>query len=347
MLLVKPFLGCDRNCAYCFQGNYRKDNLPKMDYNIEEVLKSMEANLNGSKIVCLHGGEPLMLPIEDIEQILKKGHQLTSRTAIQTNGFLLNDKHVELFKRYDTSVGISYDGFGKLNEARMNPDEAREIWQKVKWLIRKGVRTSLIVVVSKANAGTQDKLLKLKRFIVEARNLGISGGRLNPCDYPGWTLENRRLVEVYQDLAVFVMVNRLRWGPFTDIWQSLRHRGGVVCTFLDCDPFHTRAATVILGDGSVTNCLKMAIQTDFVRHASATSIRSEVLSSKTEEENGCQGCPWWYNCYGGCPAQAIDEDWRNRTTFCSLYKALFRLYQNVQQWGGTPCPPKPPGHKGR
>ncbi|GAI12962.1 unnamed protein product, partial [marine sediment metagenome] len=217
-----------------------------------------------------------MLPKADIEQILKKGQQLTGRTAIQTNGFLLDDEHIEIFKKCDTSVGISYDGHGTLNEARMNSEEAAEIWQKVERLIKEGIRTSLIVVVSRANAGTQDKLLRLKQFLIEARNIGIGGGRLNPCDHPDWSLDKERLVEVYQDLAMFVMANRLRWGPFTDIWNSLRHRGPVVCTFLDCDPHHTRAATVILGDGSVANCLKMAIQTGFVRHASAAGTRSQI-----------------------------------------------------------------------
>lgn len=341
MLLVKPYLGCNRNCSYCFEGDYRQNNQPKMDYDIDKVLQSMHDNLNGNKIVCLHGGEPLMLPKSDIEQILKKGYQLTSRTAIQTNAFLLDDKHMELFKKYNTSVGVSYDGFGNLNEARMNRSEAKEIWQKVKRLIEGGVRTSLIVVVSRANAGTQNRLQRLKQFLIEARDLGIGGGRLNPCDHPDWALDKERLSSVYQDLAVFVMVNRLRWGPFTDIWNSLRHRGPVVCTFLDCDPFHTKAATVILGDGSVTNCLKMAIMTDFARHDRTASIRSHVLSSKPEEKGGCQGCPWWNNCHGGCPAQAIDDDWRNRTAFCPMHKSLFGLYQNVQWWGAGGGQPPP------
>jgi len=333
MLLVKPFLGCNRNCKYCFEGDYRQDNPPKMDHEIKLVLDSMEANLNGNRLVCLHGGEPLMLPKSDIEQILKKGYQLTSRIAIQTNAFLLDDEHMELFKKYNTSVGISYDGFGNLNEARMNQGEAKEIWQKVKRLIEKGIRTSLIVVVSRANAGTPNRLQRLKQFLIEARKLGTTRGRLNPCDHPDWMLDKERLVKVYRDLAVFTMVNGLLWGPFTDIWNALRHRGPVVCTFNDCDPFHTRSATVILGDGSVTNCIKMAIQTNFIRHAKATDMRSQILLSKPEEEGGCQGCSWWDNCHGGCPAAAIDKDWRNRTIFCSMYKAMFGLYRNVQRWG--------------
>lgn len=337
MLLVKPYLDCDRDCKYCYQGDYRLENPQKMDYNIKKVLDSIEANLNGSNTVCLHGGEPLMLPKSDIEQILRKGYQLTSRTAIQTNAFLLDDEHMELFKKYNTSVGISYDGFGNLNEARMNKSEAKEIWDKVERLIKGKIRTSLIVVISKANAGTQDRLLRLKQFLLEARNLGISVGRLNPCYHPTWDLDTESLVKVYQGLAVFTMVNGLRWGPFIDIWNSLTHRDHVVCTFTECDPFHTKSATVILGDGSVTNCIKMAIQTDFIRHDSFSNDRSKILLSKSEEEGGCQGCQWWTYCYGGCPAQAIDEDWRNRTIFCPAYKGMFSIYRNVLRWGsGTP-----------
>ena len=38
--------------------------------------------------------------------------------AIQTNGVLLNDAHVALFKKYHVGVGFSIDGPGELNLAR-------------------------------------------------------------------------------------------------------------------------------------------------------------------------------------------------------------------------------------
>ena len=337
MLLVKPYLGCNRSCQYCFEGAWRNDTQPAMDYEIDMVLEAMHTNLTGARVACLHGGEPLMIPKEDIDRILQKGHQLTGRTAIQTNGFLLDDDHMDIFKRYNTSVGVSYDGFGDLNEARMNEEEAEAIWDKVKTVQGRGLRTTLIVVVSKANAGTPDKLEQLKQFLIETKKLGITGGRLNPCDHPDWILPIDRMCEVYRDLAIFVMENNMHWGPFTDMWNSLRHHGPVVCVFRDCNPFNTQAATVILGDGSVTNCIKMAIKTNFEK-TDGSNPRTEALLTKTQGENGCLGCQWWNYCQGGCPSCGIDGNWGNRSIFCEMYKTVFSLYSNMQRWSMLPSP---------
>lgn len=345
MLLVKPYLGCNRHCAYCFEGDWRNDTRPAMDYDIDKVLQAMHDNLNGARIACLHGGEPLMLPKDDIDRILQKGHQLTGRTAIQTNGFLMDDDHLAIFKRYHTGVGVSYDGFGDLNKARMNESEADEIWQKVLKLIEEGIRTSIIVVVSRANAGSKDKLKRLEQFLIEAKKQGVVGGRLNSCDHPDWILPVGKLREVYRNLALFVMENNIRWGPFTDMWNSLRHQGPVVCVFRGCNPLNTQAATVILGDGSVANCIKMSIKNDFERKDNPNPRTKELLT-KAQDKGGCAECAWWNYCHGGCPAQGIDDDWQNRSIFCPIYKEIFPLYRSIQTWQQLPST-LPPSLRGK
>ena len=329
MLLVKPYLGCNRQCIYCHQADYRAENKTEMDYDIQAITDSMKENLNGNRLVCLHGGEPLMLPKTDIEKILQTGHRLTGRTSIQTNAFLLDDDHIKIFKRYSTSVGISYDGFGDLNSYRMTSKESDNIWDTMKKLRENNLNVGIITVVSKANAGSMEKLKDLCDFLLGAKELGIHG-RLNPC----YHLESQpdNLFEIYQSLAAFVIMNDIQWGPFTDIWNSLRHRGMVVCVFTNCDPFHTQAATVIKGDGSVINCLNISFQTNFERHDKPDNTRAEILLSKTQEQGGCKGCRWWSSCYGGCPAHGENNDWRNRTFFCNLYQGIFGIYHNMQNW---------------
>src|SRR5690606_30332188 len=66
-------------------------------------------------------------------------------------------------------------------------------------------------------------------------------------------------------------------------------------------------------------------------------IRYEVLPQIPMEDGGCKGCRYWRNCFGGCPAEGIGGDWRNRTRFCKAYyglfdeaeKALKRLMPNI------------------
>jgi len=152
---------------------------------------------------------------------------------------------------------------------------------------------------------------------------------LNPCmGAPEYELDEKRLIEVYLDLARFCLERNLRWSPFEDIVHALQGKPRV-CTFSGCDPFSTPSATVILGDGSVTNCMRTNQEYILLRHPVKMNIRSEILSEIPQEFGGCQGCKYWTACYGGCPSGAINNDWRNRTYLCPLWKALFQFFENV------------------
>jgi len=66
-----------------------------------------------------------------------------------------------------------------------------------------------------------------------------------------------------------------------------------------------------------------------LRHPVKMDIRNEILAETPQEFGGCQGCKYWTACYGGCPSGAINNDWRNRTYLCPLWKALFQYFENV------------------
>ena len=56
------------------------------------------------------------------------------------------------------------------------------------------------------------------------------------------------------------------------------------------------------------------------------------LNNKFERKKygGCKDCEFFDNCHGGCPSQAINGDWRNRTELCDLYYDLFSKVRNMQ-----------------
>jgi uncharacterized protein len=324
MLLVKPFLGCNLNCRYCYQRNYRRKNKPKLAYNLDVVLKRMEEFKDLEMV--LHGGEPLVMPKKDVEKILAKMYELTGKSGIQTNGTLIDNEHIEMFKKYKTDVGISFDGPGILSEFR--DPRAYHLDRTIEQLVKEGINTSVIIVISKANAGTNHRLSKLKNYLLELGRLNVKG-RINPCmGAPEYELDEKRLIEVYLDLARFCMERNLVWSPFDDIIHGLQGKPRV-CTFSGCDPFSTPAATVILGDGSITNCMRRNEEYILLRHPANYNIRNEILLEIPQEFGGCQGCKYWNACYGGCPAGGIKGDWRNRTYLCSLWKALFQYFENV------------------
>jgi uncharacterized protein len=324
MLLIKPFLGCNLDCKYCYERNYRHKYKPKADYNLDLVLTRMEEFKDLE--MALHGGEPLAMPKKEVERIFAKMYELKGKSAIQTNGIFIDEDYIQMFKRYKTDVGISFDGPGELSEFR--GPKTYNLDKTIERLVKEGINTSVIMVISKSNAGTDERLKKLKEYLLELEKLKVNG-RLNPCmGAPDEELDEKRLIEVYLDLARFCLERNLRWSPFEDIVHGLQGKPRV-CTFSGCDPFATPSAVVVLGDGSLTNCMRTNQEGILLRAPVTMYTRDEILTETPQEFGGCKGCKYWTACRGGCPSGAINNDWRNRTYLCPLWKALFQYFENV------------------
>jgi len=301
--------------------------------------------------MCLHGGEPLMIGKDDVRRILFRMKELYGKSSIQTNGVLIDNDFINIFKECSTNVGLSHDGPGELSKYRLYKFKNVNLDDKVRAMTKAGVSLSIITVVSKANAGTDQLLDKLKAWLLDLHKMNITG-RLNPCGgAPGYELSQDRAKEVYLNLALFCLQHNLKWSPFTDIMHALQGKSRV-CTFMGCDPFCTPSAAELLADGSVTNCMRLNKEGILLRAPARDYLRNDILSQTSQEFGGCQGCQYWSACQGGCPGMAINNDWRNRTYLCDVWKALFQFYDkslafcNIQDsscnniGGESPCPPE-------
>ena len=331
-ILVKPYLECNLHCSYCYETEYRKHNEPKMDYDLDAVLKAMGEVHHGDREIGLHGGEPLCMPKPDVEKILAKCVELNGKSLIQTNGTLIDDEWIEIFKRNKTHVGISCDGPGELSAFRMDAPTADRLVKTIAKVKKSGLGVSVISIISKSNAGTKEKFSAYKDWLLQLKELGI-GGRLNPCGCgqdPKFELNLDGLTEVYKDLTRFCMEHGLTWSPMSDLAVKVGG-GGAVCVFQGCDIFHTDSATVILGDGAITNCMRVNQGDIALRHPARYSTRDDLLQTIPQEYYGCKDCEYWNYCRGGCPSTAIDSDWRNRTYLCPVWKGIIEVVLNARK----------------
>lgn len=330
MLLIKPYLGCNISCNYCYEKPYRENHSVAMQYNLEVILETIERLYKemgfNQSIPCLHGGEILCLPKKDVEAILKKIFELSGRTSIQTNGTRIDDDFLEMFSKYKTNVGVSWDGPGDLSSFRPGTDKVGETMEK---MVKDGYSVSSIIVVSKANAGTKEKIEKLKEWILKLTKMGITG-RVNPCaNSKEFELDTDELTKFYIDLADFMIKNNIKgWSPFSDIINGLKQKGRV-CSFSSCDIFNTPSATVILGDGTVSSCMRTNGEHVLRKDDKTLNTREEILKQIPREYGGCKDCRFFIACNGGCPTASIDDDWRNRTYLCHLWRALFEYYERM------------------
>ena len=106
---------CNIQCQYCYQNPQRDAGNLNPSYDLDLMKAAIKAE--GGPF-ALFGGEPLLVPERDLEELWSWGLQQFGQNTVQTNGTLINDEHVRMFHAYKVAVGISIDGPGELNDVR-------------------------------------------------------------------------------------------------------------------------------------------------------------------------------------------------------------------------------------
>ncbi|MBY3181037.1 GRRM system radical SAM/SPASM domain protein [Rhizobium laguerreae] len=127
LLVLQPTTQCNLNCGYCYLGHRMGRNVMS-----QAVVENIAANLCKSRFlhstleVSFHSGEPLLVgtewfkrTIDTLSRSWRDGTKVVY--SVQTNGTLINEEWIELFRRYDIRVSISLDGPPQFNDvARPN-----------------------------------------------------------------------------------------------------------------------------------------------------------------------------------------------------------------------------------
>jgi len=338
-LSIKGTIDCNLDCEYCYEHNLRNTN-KYSNWNTDKIKKTFKKLYEEkNETPSLHGGEPLVLGKSDVEELLKFGYDLHGRVGMQTNGLLIDDDYIEMFKKYNVHVGISIDGPWPLNKPRTNKKNTNKIIKNIYKMVAKEVKPGIIMVLHKAN-GLPGQREQLKDFILELKSLGINGGRLNLAEIDDRDVKKRlelspkEASDLYKDLAEFVLVknDNLRWQPFRDVIDNLLGLGTGTCIFGKCDYFQADAERVINGDGSISTCYKNAKKgITYERKKRSKKQKNErykMLKEISKEHGGCKNCKYWPICYGGCPAEGEFNgatDWRYKSRHCLAYRSIYKI----------------------
>ncbi len=345
-------LNCDGYCKSCYENRIRQKKT-FYPYDIEAIEKTLKEEINkdidgNHNVPTLHGGEPLLMAVNDMERLLKIIFEKYGRTSIQTNALSMNDKHLALFKTYKTSVGISIDGdTAELNRGRWNAKifsdeyiqkQTDKVMENIKRCKDAGLSVSVISILRKYNA-SPERINKFLNFLRRLRDeFGIFWVRANEgIVYDENQKDEEELTSEELGLAFTVLASiclsdkRLMWSPFRDIVDSMLGNKNVVCIFTECDVWHTTAEEPIDYLGNIGNCLKGGGAVDGLQVLRADSIskeRYEALIQIPQEYGGCKDCRYWCVCKAGCPGEGMNNDWRSKTRFCYGWKQLFTFTEN-------------------
>ena len=340
-ILLMPTLDCNLKCFYCF-GRDRFHKKMNEKLNVSRMIETLNRIYRKGEYIHLHGGEPLLADLNTLERLLSEMYRLRGKTSIQTNLTLLKDEHIELFKKYRTSVGVSIDGSPELTLLRgWKPFDSYQVQRYYNLVMENceklkdaGINMGFLVVLTKINAGNRKRLAKLMAWLEEVLNEFNTTARLNFMFDEGiakkYELSEDEAERVYETLFHFNIHLCGKLYPMQDAIKRLRGYT-TVCWMQGCDPFNSLTKT-ILPDGTLTLCDRW-IPDRMFPPVKGVNIREQILRN-TE----CRGCRYFNVCHGGCPREGINGDWRHKTRFCRAYYKLFLLAEKLLRMAGIePC----------
>ena len=347
--LVPVGTACNLKCTYCYENPQRDAKNISALYDVDKMLAALDKT--DARSFTLFGGEPLLVPLVDLERFFAHGLRKYGHNNIQTNGSLITADHLDLFRKYNVYVGISVDGPGDLNGARLgnSPAQTAELTKKtmaaIDALCRLDWAPSLIVTLHRLNA-TAGPRERLKSWFKDLDCLGVRSVRLHTLEIDGvetrsmLKLTDKENVEAFIDLLEFrEKYLRINFDMFDDMLTLLRgDHGATSCVWNSCDPYTTSAVHGIDGDGTLSNCGHVAKDGVNFRKSDTSGHERQLALYRTPQAfNGCQGCRFFVICKGYCPGGAVDNDWRNRTELCgTIFGLLEYMEARVVREGVVP-----------
>jgi len=351
---VRPLgVRCNLACRYCYDSPLRCSGRNSPRYDLDRIRAAIESR---GEAFSLFGGEPLLMKEADLEALWALGLERYDDNSLQTNGTLINDNHIRMFRQYRVRVGVSVDGPDELNDLRWagSLKRTRALTAKthaaIDRLCREGMPPGLITVLHRQNA-TREKLPRLVEWMRQLDGQGVKAMRLHVLGAHAERALKRYCLtcaEYLETLRALMelepRLQSLRFDLFGDMRNMLLGKDRKsTCVWAGCDVFNTRAVYGIRGDGQIANCGSAAHDgVDYVKAECDGFERCLSLYQTPQSGAGCRDCRFFLMCKGYCPGSALDGDWRNRSEFCELWKQLYAdLEGQLLEQGETPLSVSP------
>ena len=324
---------CNLRCDYCYEQSEREKQSVHT-YNRDAVIEGLKYSRGYWQIF---GGEPLLLRIEQLEELLKIGYEKWGYTGIQTNGTLITPAHIDVFRKYNTQVGISLDGPDDLNDSRWagTVEATRKATAKTHRAIDMVIALSkepgawpahgptLIVTLHSGNV-SKKVFPKFEKWLRHLNTIGVRFINFHflEVDYKAnkWAISDEQLTHVMKKLRILSEeFKTLQFLNFGELEKTLMgDTSQAMCVWQACDPWSTAAVQGLNNEGEPSNCSRgskdgigwlpaegsgsvsrWGIGTEF--YTNRFHERQLSLYVTPEEHGGCNGCRFWLMCTGYCP----------------------------------------------
>lgn len=346
-LLIIPSFDCNYRCKYCF---YFEGATPpkarlsweKAKLGIDWFFNQLDIKQGLEKRIQFYGGEPLLnydlvakiLNYVSHKNALKRWRKFSFNLSVITNGSLIDEKWIELFKEHGVHVSISLDGKKEIND-RMRVDSSGKgasdrTFKGIRLLNAHGIEPNIAITLNQYNLG---KLAEQVRWIDRNFKIGSIGfSHFIP-------IEGKSVKGITKDRLVKdcsrAFDKLFKWDLFeVEMMKRWKHFIDKTPPPFSC-PGHFSQA-VLLPDGRIGPCQMYAL----------TGKQFEVLKSPKQrlvsglwkrwrssshffEDRCIYECNLFMLCGGACPYVAelkTDEFVPYDDDRCAFYRMLLEKY---------------------
>lgn len=319
---LAPTIWCNLKCHYCYENTKPKTIISK---EVCDKFIDFLKNADSSNKLSLtwYGGEPL-LAIDKIDYILGKIHSDVCNLKfiahnIVTNGVLLNDKAISVFKKYPlNNIQITLDGIKEThNKIRIRHDGSGtfdEIINNLDYFTKTSPNTNVSVRINIDKNNAQEFLL-IKEFIKNKFH-----GKQNIYVYPGilkgdMSCQDNLFMKTKDVLSFYEQIYE---ADPTEIYPKIQGKG---CT-ATCAYYY-----VIGPKGELYNCWEDMGKVDkeigdiISGKLHERTMRQYIFHGHAFDDNNCKECKILPICFGGCPKDRIENKFHKADNeLCSVYK---------------------------
>lgn len=349
-VMIKPASGlCNLRCRYCFYAD-EMENREQGSYGImdvrtlENVIRRTLAFAEGECTIAFQGGEPTLAGLPFYERCLELEEKYNDKGiaishALQTNGYVLDERWCEFFARNRFLVGLSVDGIKATHDCYRRDAKGQDTYfhtlEAARMLESAGAEFNVLTVVHRKTAP------RIRKIYEQYRKLGFSWQQYIACldpigekqgqqDYSLtpeaygqflidlfelWELDYRKGQQPY--IRQFENYIGILMGQ---VPESCEQRG--ICSFQN----------IVEADGSVYPCdfyvldpyrLGNLNEDDF-ETINERRKRIGFVESSLNHAEECKNCRYFALCRGGCrrhreqPGTALGENY-----FCRSYRMFF------------------------
>lgn len=344
---------CNLRCKYCY---VQDDHTLKKNLNILMIIPAIKKIINsnadqGTKII-LHGGEPLMVSSKKMDKFLallttyagQLGYHLVF--SMQTNGTLINDDWIHIFKKYKVRIGMSLDGCNEEQNAYRIDKNGKSVFNRVlerlEFLRQNNLNPGIIFTLNKNHIGKEIELLDFiqeKKIKCNIRPAFPTKGNMlnqNICMTPeeySWFFCN--MFDIWFNGEEKYETFYIR--DFEDIVRKILGGSKECHSCVDSDDCSKHFISMgISGDCYpcnrlyndpqfyLGNLIKLPIEKIMDKSYGLTEKRSEELLY-------CKSCSIKDFCNGGCPAIAysVYNNYYEKDYFCKAYQYIYTHVKNI------------------